>query len=122
MKEAHNDERKIWERYASAWKAEEGADKLTCLTESTDPACVYTDPLTRTEGHEALVAYMLDFHRQIPGGHFVTTDFWAHHGMTLARWNMVGGDGTVLGEGQSYGRIEGGRLVEMTGFFDTPPA
>ena len=36
---------------------------------------------------------------------------------------MVGGDGTVLGEGISYGEYaDDGRLRTMTGFFDTPSA
>lgn len=117
---ADTEERRTWERYVQAWKAETADEKRSLLAEATRPNCVYTDPLTRTDDHEGLVAYMLDFHRQIPGGHFVTTDFWSHHRMTLAKWEMRGGKGEVLGEGVSYGRLEGDRLVEMTGFFDTP--
>lgn len=113
-------EREIWERYVKAWKVETADEKRQLLVEATRPDCVYTDPLKRTGGHDELVGYMLDFHRQIPGGHFVTTDFWSHHGMTLAKWQMRGGKGEVLGEGVSYGRLEKDRLAEMTGFFDTP--
>jgi len=112
--------REVWERYVNAWKAETAEEKRALLAEATNPDCVYTDPLTRTQDHDGLIAYMLDFHRQIPGGHFVTEAFWSHHEMTLAKWKMVGGDGQVLGVGVSYGRLDGDHLAEMSGFFDTP--
>ena len=111
--------RRTWETYASSWKAETAAEKEALFATSLSPRCVYTDPLTRAEGWPALLTYMLDFHRQIPGGHFVTRSFRWHHDHGLAHWNMVSGDGSVVGDGVSHARFGAdGRLVAMTGFFD----
>ena len=113
----------IWERYVSSWKAEGTEAKRALYEGCLAPSCVYTDPLTQAEGWEALTDYMLDFHRQIPGGHFVTEYFLAHHGKSIARWKMKNGDGVTLGDGISYGEYDDqDRLVRMTGFFQTDAA
>ena len=111
----------IWEQYVASWKAEGATAKRSLFEQCLAPTCVYTDPLAQVQGWDALVEYMLDFHKQIPGGHFVTKYFLAHHDRSIARWNMVDGAGTVLGDGISYGEYDQkGRLVAMSGFFETP--
>jgi SnoaL-like domain len=111
-----------WENYVSSWKEVTAKGKADALGQCVTAACVYTDPMTFARGHEELVAYMLAFHQQVPGGHFVTTYFLAHHDVSIAKWNMVSGDGTVIGDGVSYGQYNAqGMLVAMTGFFETPP-
>lgn len=113
--------RTIWETYARAWKETSREAKALALMQSASPECVYTDPLTTAHGHAQLIEYMLDFHRRVPGGHFPITYFLDHHDVSVARWNMATGDGTVIGEGMSYGRYgEDGKLVAMTGFFELP--
>ncbi len=115
------DKRAIWEQYVSAWKATAAADKHAALAGSVDPTCIYRDPLVCAEGHEALVEYMLGLHQQLPGAHFETTYFLAHHDRSIAKWNMRDGGGAIVGEGVSYGEYAAaGRLVAMTGFFETP--
>lgn len=112
-----------WETYAAAWKAETAAEKQALFERCLDPSCVYTDPLQQTRGWAALIDYMLDFHQQIPGGHFVTRYFLAHHDVSIARWEMRGGDGSPLGDGISYGVYNPqGLLVGMTGFFEPTPS
>jgi SnoaL-like domain len=114
--------RSTWETYAAAWKHAAAADKTAALAASAAPTCVYRDPLTQTEGHQPLVAYMLGFHQQIPGGHFETTYFLSHHDRSIAKWNMRDGAGAIVGQGVSYGEYGGdGKLLAMTGFFDLPP-
>ncbi|MEK8033803.1 nuclear transport factor 2 family protein [Ideonella sp. DXS29W] len=109
----------VWETYASAWKAEGAEAKRAALTRSVEGGAVYRDPLAECEGHEALIAYMLDFHQQVPGGHFETTYFLAHHGRSVAKWNMRDGQGRKIGDGVSFGEYAAsGQLVAMTGFFD----
>lgn len=112
----------VWEKYVSAWRAEGTTSKQEILKNCADEAVVYTDPLVSTTGLEELIAYMVDFHRQIPGGHFVTTYFLAHDDKSIARWNMVDGAGRVLSDGMSYGEYADGRLTTTTGFFQTPAA
>lgn len=117
------DRREVWEIYASAWKVEAVEDKRALFERALDPKAVYTDPLMQTRSWGELEAYMTQFHQQLPGGHFVTTWFHAHHDRSIARWDMRGADGGKLGEGISYGRYApDGRLLEMTGFFETPGA
>ncbi|MEO1228321.1 MAG: nuclear transport factor 2 family protein [Myxococcota bacterium] len=112
------DYRSSWESYAAIWKLEGAEAKAKACRNILDEAVVYTDPLTQRKGWSELTTYMAEFHEQIPGGHFVTKEFWAHHGRSVARWNMVGGDGTVLGDGVSYAEYrKDGKLTSMTGFF-----
>ena len=75
----------------------------------------------QARGWDELAQYMASFHQQIPAGHFVTQQFFAHHNRSVARWKMLNGEGVPLGEGISYGEYdEQQRLVTMTGFFETP--
>jgi hypothetical protein len=113
----------VWETYASAWKEQTAAAKRAVLARSVASDGVYCDPLAECRGHDALIAYMLEFHKQVPGGHFVTTYFLPHHGRSIAKWNMLSGNGQKIGEGVSYGEYgSDGRLVSMTGFYDVPPS
>ncbi|MEN0068205.1 MAG: nuclear transport factor 2 family protein, partial [Myxococcota bacterium] len=89
---------------------------------STLADCTYRDPLAHKQGHADLIGYMLAFHQQTPGGHFVTRRYQHHHGRSLIEWDMVDGTGTKLGEGASFAEYApDGRLRTMTGFFETPP-
>ena len=118
-----NNYRATWDTYTSAWKLATAQEKYGVLASSTDQGCVYRDPLAHTRGHAELVDYMLDFHQQMPGGHFETTYFLAHHGRSIARWNMRDGNGAIVGDGISYGEYnDTGKLIGMTGFFATPQA
>ena len=110
----------IWEIYTASWKANSAADREALFAQSLDPACIYEDPLATAQGWAQLTACMDDFHRQVPGGHFVTHYFASHHRQSIAKWNMLNGSGQVIGEGVSYGRYnDQDRLVSMTGFFET---
>ncbi len=111
----------IWESYTSSWKSNTADDKRAIFERCLDKECVYNDPLVKTQGWDALVAYMLDFHQQIPGGHFETVYFLAHNNQSIARWHMKNADNEIVGEGISYGQYNSeGKLKKMTGFFDTP--
>jgi len=115
------DARATWERYAESWKVSGAAAKRALHETCLAPNCTYTDPLVVAQGRDALVEYMLEFHHQVPGGHFVTDHFLAHHDRGIARWRMVGGDGTTLSDGISYCEYDAdGRLRAMTGFFEPP--
>ncbi len=113
----------IWDLYTSAWKATSAQAKFDALRASTSATCEYCDPLAHTTGQSALVDYMLSFHTQMPGGYFETTWFLAHHNRSISKWNMCAGDGTIVGEGVSYGEYDAqGKLQSMNGFFETPQA
>lgn len=115
------DYRSTWDTYTSSWKAKTREEKTSLLGDSVRDDAVYTDPLAQVASREALVAYMLEFHKQVPGGHFRTKSFQAHNNKSIAQWDMVAEDESVIGEGISYGEYdEQGRLTRMTGFFETP--
>jgi len=113
--------RETWENYVSSWKAKTAPEKRFLFASCLDTACDYNDPTAKTKGWDELVTYMLDFHKQIPGGHFITTYFLAHSNKSIAKWEMRNGENVVLGDGISYGEYnEKGNLVSMTGFFEVP--
>jgi hypothetical protein len=117
-----NDPKTVWEHYTSAWKLTSIAEKRALFADCLAPACVYTDPLTIARGWDALLEYMVAFHAQVPGGHFVTQQFFSHHRCSVARWTMLNAEGETLDEGISYAEYDDeGRLRNMTGFF-APPA
>jgi hypothetical protein len=117
----HNELKEVWERYVGSWKTSSAAEKQRIFATCLAPTCVYTDPLIQARGWDELGQYMASFHEQIPGGHFVTEQFFTHHGRSVARWKMLSGEGLPLGEGISYAEYdEQQRLTAMTGFFETP--
>ena len=114
------DLRAVWEQYVASWKTESPAEKRALFEACLAPDCVYSDPLTQAKGWQELLAYMVEFQGQVPGGHFVTDQFITHHGKSIAKWRMLNGAAAVIGEGVSYGEYdERNRLVAMTGFFET---
>jgi hypothetical protein len=116
-----HDYRSTWDTYTSSWKAVSREEKATLLGDSVREDATYTDPLAQVGSREDLVGYMLEFHKQVPGGYFRTKTFLAHNSKSIAQWEMVAGDESVIGEGISYGEYdEQGRLTSMTGFFETP--
>ncbi len=122
--EAMNEERRaVWERYVAAWKADTASEQRALVATCLDVHCKYTDPLVQVQGWDALLAYMKTFHEQVPGGHFITEWFLAHHGRSIAKWKMLNGAGAQLGEGVSYGEYDAqNRLTTMTGFFEAGSA
>lgn len=114
---------KTWEIYVASWKVETAEEKISLFKQCMSPISQYNDPMIKTEGYDELVKYMLEFHQQIPGGHFVTTYFLAHSDKSIARWQMRNGDNEILGDGISYAEYdEDGMLTSETGFFELPSA
>jgi hypothetical protein len=63
---------------------------------------------------------MVEFQKQVPGGHFVTEHFATHHQKSIAKWRMLSADAVQIGEGTSYAEYDAnGLLVAMTAFFET---
>lgn len=113
--------RVIWETYVASWKARSTTERHALFAKSLTPDCEYRDPLVVAKGWDALEAYMNQFHQQVPGGHFVTTNFSQHNDRSLANWTMCDAQGQVIGEGTSYGQYNAdGQLFAMTGFFEIP--
>jgi len=113
--------RGTWEAYTASWKPENAARRRSLFEQTLNHDCEYRDPLVHTVGWDALDTYMQDFQRQVPGGHFVTTWFLAHHDRSIAKWEMRDAAASVLGHGVSYAEYaDDGKLRAMNGFFETP--
>ncbi|MCF6288514.1 MAG: nuclear transport factor 2 family protein [Proteobacteria bacterium] len=117
----NNNHKQTWDEYTESWKADNAQDKLHALNNCLDTNCQYNDPLIITKGHKQLLEYMQDFHKQIPGGHFITNYFLAHSNKSIAQWDMCDGGNNKIGEGISYGKYNSaGKLISVTGFFKSP--
>lgn len=115
------DHRQTWDLYTQSWRAETDTERQALFAQALAKECCYLDPITERRNWESLTEYMNEFHRQVPGGHFVTKKFWAHQGRSAALWEMCDARGEKFGDGVSYGEYdEQGKLVSMTGFFDLP--
>ena len=118
-----NSQQITWETYTRSWSETNTSKRLQLFEECLSPDCVYTDPLIQTTGYAQLFGYMSELQKNVPGVKFVTTDFKSHHDRSLTHWNMVDGNGNVLSQGASYGMYSAdGRLLQMTGFFESPNA
>lgn len=114
------DLKQTWEKYTSTWKMTTTADRLAMFAEVLSERAVYCDPLVQATSWDALISYMENFHQQIPGGHFVTTNFLSHHQKSIANWEMKTQDNITVGTGTSFGEYDDqGKLVAMSGFFET---
>jgi hypothetical protein len=115
----NTDLEKAWEKYTSAWKMTNRADRLAAFSEALADNAVYTDPLVQATSWDELINYMENLHQQIPGAHFVTTYFMSHHQKSIANWEMKTQENVMIGTGISYGEYnDHGKLVSMNGFFE----
>jgi len=110
----------IWLTYASAWTAVSPTERRERLSRSVSERCIYTDPITRCDGHDALLHYIEQFQAETPGGSFHTDEFTEHHNQGLIRWRRMDGRRIAIGHGASYVRFgDDQRLTHMSGFFAT---
>lgn len=115
----NNELKQTWENYTAAWREAPAEQQQALFAAALSEGCVYRDPLGMASGWQELAAYIANFHQQVPGGYFVTRKFSSHHQRSIAHWDMVTGNGQVIGEGCSFGRYnEAGKLTSMTGFYD----
>jgi hypothetical protein len=111
----------LWHRYAACWSLGEDA-RAAELAECLAGDVSYCDPHSEVDGAEDLSAYMTAFQRDVPGGRFEIVEVLHHHGRSLARWRLRGGDGVLLQTGTSTATHADDRRLQMiTGFFDDPP-
>ncbi|MFV1985046.1 MAG: nuclear transport factor 2 family protein [Thiohalomonadales bacterium] len=111
--------REIWDNYALSWKCETAVEKQALFEKCLDVNCEYNSPVIQTKGWDELINHMLDFHKNIPGGYFTTNYFLDYNSKSIAKWDMLNNENTVIGNGVSYCEYnDNGKLKTMTGFFD----
>lgn len=108
----------LWRCYAKTW-SDPPAERATGLATVVDDHVSYTDPHGPVDGVDCLSDYMAAFQQNVPGAHFRIRTVLAHHSRSLARWDLLGSDGSVLQAGTSVGtHADDGRLQTITGFFE----
>ena len=116
----NNDFKTTWETYTTSWNVEDTDSKRKIFETCLDSQCVYKDPMASAQNWDELLGYMAHFHGQFPGATMETQYFSAHNNQSIAKWHMKNGD-ILISEGISYGKYnDAGKLVSMTGFFETP--
>ena len=108
--------------YCEAWAAAE-AERRRLLEVAWHEDGVYSDPVGRAEGREALVSHLAGFQRQFPGHRIVVTSgVDEHDGYFRFGWALNDADGNIVMEGVDFGEVaEDGRIARITGFFDPLP-
>ena len=109
--------------YGAAWNEPAEPTRRSLLERAWTDDGVYSDPLGRAEGREALVAHIATFHSTMPGHRIeLTSAPDEHDGYLRFTWSMTDGEGTQLMEGIDFGELgPDGRLRRITGFFGAPP-
>lgn len=111
--------KKQWKLYAETWSLPE-EERLSRLKQLITADVTYTDPTISLADPEALSNYMGKFQIDMPGGRFVITEAYKHHGQSLAYWQMLDGEGKAMMNGTSHAHLsDEGKFQSLTGFFRT---
>lgn len=112
----------IWHAYASAWSAP-AEQRRALLDRHLCPQITYRDPATEVHGRDALSDYMHAFQESFPEHRFAIITVAAHHGHSLAHWQLRDPDDAPIQAGISHGIHDAQhRLTDITGFFPTDAA
>jgi hypothetical protein len=109
--------------YTEAWAADE-AERRRLLEVAWHEDGVYSDPVGRAAGREALVSHIAGFQEQFPGHRIVMTSGVDEHddGRFRFGWALNDADGNIVMDGVDFGEVaDDGRIVRLTGFFDPLP-
>ncbi|HTL98534.1 MAG TPA: nuclear transport factor 2 family protein [Holophagaceae bacterium] len=107
----------LWRRYARVWSLE-GAERDAELRACLDDGVAYADPNISLAGIAPFAAYMDGFRASFPGHAFRIHAVAAHHGGSLARWDLVDSHGALVFPGLSFGLFTAdGRFQKLHGFF-----
>lgn len=107
----------LWRRYARIWSLD-GEARDAELRACCAPAVAYADPRVELEGLEAFAACMDGFRAAFPGHGFAIRAVSAHHGHSLARWDLLDPEGRAVLPGLSHGELDAeGRFLRLRGFY-----
>ena len=114
-----NDALSVVRTYIDAWNEPDEAARRELLHRSWAGDGVYTDPLARVEGREALVHHARKFAERWPGARIVmTSGVDEHHGFVRFTWRLVSPGGEALRDGTDFAELcPDGRLRRIVGFF-----
>jgi hypothetical protein len=111
------------ERYIALWNEADAERRRELIARTFTENARYRDPLMAGEGHAEIDRLVQGVQAQFPG-----------HTLRLAggvdgfgdrvrcRWELVPEHGPAVVKATDFGVVVGGRLAEVTGFFDQVPA
>ena len=107
--------------YGAAWLEGDEQRRLDLLETAWAADAVYCDPLDEVRGRQALAAHIATTQAMLPGGRVeVVTEPVRHHDSAFFRWTMSDGNGDTVLTGFDVVQLDGdGRIVRLTGFFDS---
>jgi len=106
-----------WDQYAEFWSMPE-TERKARIAQVATPDVTYTDPSASISGADAFSDHIGQFQKNVPGGRFVITEAFGHHESSLAHWDMIGSDGSVMMKGTSFAKLSSdGKFSSFTGFF-----
>jgi SnoaL-like domain len=107
----------LWQRYSRIWSIagdQSAVEMQACLSADVS----YCDPNVSLTGLRPLADYMAGFRGSSPGREFRIRTVKAHHDRSVARWDLVDADGSVVAPGISFGIVSSdGKFQFITGFF-----
>lgn len=115
--------KEILDAYGQAWNEQDEAKRRKLLEFCWADDGSFTDPQSKIQGRDALVAHIAAFHEQFAGAKIVpTSDPDEHHGRVRFTWRIDGKDGAKMMDGIDFAVLaDDGRLARIIGFFGDPP-
>lgn len=111
---------KVVDAYFVMWNEPDQARRRAAIAAAWAPGASYVDPMFAVEGADALDALAVGVQQKFPGFQFRLTDAVdVHHDRARWGWELVGPDGSRIGDGVDYAVVaEDGRLRSVTGFLN----
>jgi len=112
------------ERYLDAWNEPDRDRRDAVIAATWTEQGEYADPLLEAAGRLAIGEMIAGFQETYPDHLFsLVGEVEEHHGRLRFRWQLADAEGDPQLAGTDFGVVsEGGLLVSITGFFDSPPA
>jgi SnoaL-like domain len=113
----------IARRYIEAWNEKDAPRRRALIADLWADDAVFRDPIMAGDGHDGVDAVIAGVQARFPDFRFNLIGQADGFGdFVRLSWGLgpEGGDAPL--KGTDFGRLEGGRLKTVTGFFDQAPA
>lgn len=115
--------REAIDAYVDAWNTDDRETSSRLVERAMTEDALMAYPRFEARGWEAISELIAAYRQQLPGVSIeLTSNVEEHHGWVRFGWRMFGADGSVLGEGEDVGELDGdGRFIRVLGFLNPLP-
>ena len=115
--------REAIDAYVEAWNTDDRETSSRLVEQAMTEDALMAYPRFEARGREAISELIAAYRQQLPGVSIeLTSNAEEHHGWVRFGWRMFGADGSVLGEGEDVGELDGdGRFIRVLGFLNPLP-